>query len=36
MTTTRHGVPRVEADAVSYRYPDGTTALQEVSVRVAP
>ncbi|QHE66792.1 phosphonate ABC transporter ATP-binding protein [Rhodococcus sp. WAY2] len=26
--------PRLEADAVSYRYPDGTTALQSVSLRV--
>ncbi|MBV6757029.1 phosphonate ABC transporter ATP-binding protein [Rhodococcus opacus] len=36
MTSTRNGIPRVQADAVSYRYPDGTTALHEVSVRVAP
>lgn len=36
MTSTRNGIPRVRADAVSYRYPDGTTALHEVSVRVAP
>lgn len=36
MTSTRNGTSRVQADAVSFRYPDGTTALREVSVRVAP
>lgn len=36
MTSSQYGAARVEADAVSYQYPDGTTALEAVSVRVAP
>ncbi|MFZ2176716.1 MAG: phosphonate ABC transporter ATP-binding protein [Rhodococcus sp. (in: high G+C Gram-positive bacteria)] len=36
MTDDERAVPRLEADSVSYRYPDGTAALHDVSLQVEP